>query len=73
MLKKFIYALVLLIYSVSFAQTPPQPPVGGGSGDINTPGAPSTPIDEYTIYLIGFAIALAVVFFAVNKYKKSLI
>ncbi|MFV0155622.1 hypothetical protein OBK27_04545 [Empedobacter falsenii] len=46
--------------------TPPTPP-GQGTG------SPATPIDEYTIYLIGFAIAVAVVYFAMNKYKKSLI
>lgn len=50
---------------------------GGGGGTPPTPGqgtgSPATSIDEYTIYLIGFAIAVAVVYFAMNKYKKSLI
>lgn len=49
----------------------------GGGGTPPTPGQglgnQATPIDEYTIYLIGFAIAVAVVYFAMNKYKKSLI
>lgn len=46
--------------------TPPTPP-GQGTGN------PATPIDEYTIYLIGFALAVAFLYFAMNKYKKSLI
>ncbi|WP_334125940.1 hypothetical protein [Empedobacter brevis] len=36
-------------------------------------GTLKTPIDEYTIYLIGLAIMLALVYFTINKYKKSLI
>lgn len=57
-------------------QTPPTPnAIGppGGSGGPWTPGAQASPIDNYTIYLIGLAIVVAIVYFAMNKYKKSLI
>lgn len=75
---KFILCLILITTFNLFAyadclpgddECPPTP------GDPNTggPGSQATPIDEYTIYLIGFAIAVAVVYFAMNKYKKSLI
>ena len=81
---KFLFILILLFSAVNtiYAQDCPDP----GWGDCETPptpgtpgtpgqgtGNPATPIDEYTIYLIGFAIAVAVVYFAINKYKKSLI
>lgn len=74
---KFLFILILLFSAVNtiYAQdctdpgwdceTPPTP--GQGSG------TQATPIDQYTIYLIGFAIAVVVVYFAMNKYKKSLI
>lgn len=75
---KFLFILILFFSTVNtiYAQgcdsgfdcdggTPPTPGQGGGTQ--------ATPIDEYTIYLIGFAIAVAVVYFAMNKYKKSLI
>ncbi|MFV0178482.1 hypothetical protein OBK28_02725 [Empedobacter falsenii] len=74
---KFLFILILLFSAVNtiYAQDCPDP-----DWDCETPptpgegtGSPATPIDEYTIYLIGFAIAVAVVYFAMNKYKKSLI
>lgn len=78
---KFLFILILFFSTVNtiYAQgcdsgfdcdggTPPTPS-GPGQGL----GNQATPIDEYTIYLIGFAIAVAVVYFAMNKYKKSLI
>ncbi|MGV0925194.1 hypothetical protein [Empedobacter tilapiae] len=57
-------------------QTPPTPnAIGppGGSGGPWTPGSQASPIDNYAIYLIVLAIIVAIVYFAMNKYKKSLI
>ncbi|WP_298774819.1 hypothetical protein [uncultured Empedobacter sp.] len=78
-MKNFRLLLTLFIFNV-FALTiyaqdcdPDDPDCGPPPPDTNAPGNPATPIDEYTIYLIGFAIAVAVVYFAMNKYKKSLI
>lgn len=74
---KFLFILILLFSAVNtiYAQDCPDP-----GWDCETPPTPgqgsgtqATPIDQYTIYLIGFAIAVAVVYFAMNKYKKSLI
>lgn len=71
-LTKFFSLLFLFVFSIfGYSQMegcdtcPPNPNEGDGTH--------TTPIDEYTIYLIGFAIAVAVVYFAMNKYKKSLI
>lgn len=70
-LKFKFYLLVLFFSFVSTVNAewdciPPTPP-GQGTG------SQATPIDDYTIYLIGFAILIAVTYFAVKKYKKSLI
>ncbi|MFV0200191.1 hypothetical protein OBJ99_04950 [Empedobacter falsenii] len=80
---KFLFILILFFSTVNtiYAQDCPDPSWGcdggGGGGTPPTPGQglgnPATPIDQYTIYLIRFAIAVAVVYFAMNKYKKSLI
>ncbi len=79
-MKNFRLLLTLFIFNVFALTTYAQgcdplldPDCGPPPPDTNTPGNPATPIDEYTIYLIGFAIAVAVVYFAMNKYKKSLI
>ncbi|MDM1297938.1 hypothetical protein HXZ94_05435 [Empedobacter falsenii] len=77
MYKKTLSFILLTIYTYSYADNVvlPEPcPTGDcGSGSIGTPGAQASPIDEYTIYLVGFAILMAVTYFAVKKYKKSLI
>ena len=78
MLKKILSFILLTIYTYSYADNVivPEPcltPDCGGHGSNGTPGAQATPIDDYTIYLIGFAIIIAVTYFAVKKYKKSLI
>ena len=49
------------------------PPTPGGNTPGQGTGGQATPIDDYTIYLIGFAILIAITYFAVKKYKKSLI
>ncbi|MGV0921432.1 hypothetical protein ACTS94_13900 [Empedobacter falsenii] len=70
-LTKFFSLLFLFVFTLfSYAQMegcdtcPPSP-----EGD----GTHTTPIDEYAIYLIGFAILIGVAYFSVKKYKKSLI
>lgn len=77
MLKKYLSLFsIFILYSFILAQAVTPPPPQATSGGIFTPGAPdpaTTPIDEYTIYLVGFAILIAVSYFAVKKYKKSLI
>jgi hypothetical protein len=65
MSKKILFLLLLLVYNYSYSQ-PPAP----GS---DTPGAYQTPIDDYSIYLIGIALMVGVGYFIINKYKKSLI
>lgn len=76
---KFLFILILFFSTVNtiYAQDCPDPSWGCDGGTPPIPGQGSgtqaTPIDQYTIYLIRFAIAVAVVYFAMNKYKKSLI
>lgn len=78
MLKKYLSLFsIFILYNFILAQavTPPQPQVNAAGGPW-TPGDlddPTTPIDEYTIYLIGLAIVIAIVYYAINERKKSLI
>ena len=78
-LKFKFYLLVLFFSFVSTVNAEWDCDTGdcGGGGNPPTPGqgtgSQATPIDDYTIYLIGFAILIAVTYFAVKKYKKSLI
>lgn len=50
-----ILALFLPLISV-FAQVPPPPDQGE---DVFTPGAPSTPVDQYIIFLMLVGVAFA--------------
>ena len=73
MYKYLLSFLLLLIFTTAFSQVVVPPPPTGGAGNTGTPGAQATPIDEYTIYLIGIAVLIAVAYFTVKKFKKSLI
>ena len=74
-LKFKFYLLVLFFSFVSTvnAEWDCIPPTPGGNTPGQGTGSQATPIDDYTIYLIGFAILIAVTYYAVKKYKKSLI
>ena len=74
----FITLCIINIFTLSLYAQPcdpadpdcvPTPEIPGTNG----PGSQATPIDDYTIYLIGFAILIGVAYFSVKKYKKSLI
>jgi len=61
-MKKFLLALTLFFVSFAemWAQVPPPPTYQeDGAG---TPGAPGTPVDEYTFILFGIALLIGVYF-----------
>ena len=79
MFKKYLGILsIFILYSYSVAQqvvTPPQPSAqaAGGPWTTGEMDPATTPIDDYSIYLIGIALMVGVGYFIINKYKKSLI
>ncbi len=57
-MKNRILTLLLLVLPVIniFAQVPPPPDYGEDAG---VPGAPSTPVDQYVVFLAVFAVMFA--------------
>ncbi|MBO6213774.1 hypothetical protein [Algoriella sp.] len=62
------------MYASEVIQGPSEaPPVPSAAGPWTPGSQDETPIDEHTIYLIGFAILIGAIYFTAKKYKKSLI
>lgn len=67
-MKKRILILLILLQPVFslFAQVPPPPDYGEDAG---VPGGPATPIDQYIIFMVIIAVAIAY-YFTLHQKRK---